>query len=364
MKILYILDFYKPNKGWIESLFEQIIEYFWQKNEISVITRKFDKKLEDFEQNWNIKIYRISAKNLIDFVFKARSFWKTIIDDIDIIHASNFYSAFIASYFAKKYKKKSILHVNGFFGNYRFNMIDFLRAWKFKILEKLNIAWNFDKYIAVSRYICDVLKFYYWVKTEKIELVYNWIDSKKWIENVDENKVKQIKQKYDLKGKFNILFYWRIEKVKNLEMFLHSIKNIDDIKAILIIHGDLKYIQSLIAELDLADKTQIIAAQEQKDIANFIKASDAVIFPSLTEAFGYVALETSLLQIPMICSEMWAIPEVVFWKVVFFNPKNLESLENAIKLAKNGKFQYIKTKKFEISSTLEKLEKIYKDLSL
>lgn len=363
MKILYILDFYKPNKWWIEVLFEQIIEHFWQKNEVSVITRKFDKNLDELEKNWNISIYRIPAKNLISFVFKARSFWKKIAKNVDIIHASNFYSALVASNLSKKFNKKSILHVNWFFGNYRFSMIDFVRAWKFKILERLNVAWNFNKYIAVSRYISDVLNFHYWVNLEKIETIYNWIDIEKWKKNINPDKVLSIRKKYKSEQEFLILFYWRIEKVKNVEMLLESIQGMDWIKIALMVHGDILYLKKIIEEMNLKEIVELIPAQKNKDIANYIKAVDAVVFPSLTEAFWYVALETCALWKPLICSNTWAIPEVVFWKVLFFNPKSTKSIRKAISNAKKGEFKIIKNKKFPISKTLEKIEKIYEKLN-
>jgi len=362
MHILYILDFYKPNKGWIEVLFEQIINHFWKKHKISIITWKYDKNLKDIEKEKNITIYRIKAKNLITYVFNAYFFWKKIIKDIDIIHTSNFYSAFVASLLAKKYKKKSILHINWFFWNYRFKMIDILRAWKFKFLEYGNIKWNFDKYIVVSRYIYDVVHFYYWIDNNKLKLIYNWLDYKNWEQNIDEDKIKNIKQTYNLKNIFSLLFYGRIEKVKWLDLLLENIKEIENIKLLLIVHWNIESLKEKIKKLKLKNKIIIIPPQIHKNIPNFIKAVDAVVFPSLTEAFGYVWLETSILQTPLICSNMWAIHEVVFWKVIFFEINEKNSLINSIEKAKKWDFEEIPFKDFSIANTLKYIEDIYTNL--
>lgn len=362
MKILYILDFYKPNKWWVEVLFEQIINHFSKKNKISVITWNYNWELNEVEQNWNITIYRIKAKNLVHFIIKAYMFSKHIIHNIDIIHTSNFYSAFVASRLAKKYKKKSILHINWFFGNYRFKMIDKKRAYKFKLLEYWNIKWHFDKYIAVSRYMYDVAYFYYGIDHKKLKTIYNGIDYKKWKENIDAKKVENIKEKYKLQDNYSLLFYGRIEKIKWIDLLLESIKDVDDIKLLLIVHWDIESLKENIKNLKIQDKTTIIQWQEHNQIWNFIKAVDAVVFPSLTESFWYVGLETSILQTPLICSNIWAIPEVVFWKVNFFEVNNKNSLIQAIEKSKKWDFKQIPYKNFDIENTLKELEKIYKEL--
>ena len=362
MHILYILDFYKPNKWWVEVLFEQIINYFWKKHKVSIITWNYNQKLKDVEKQWNITIYRIKAKNLISYSIKACFFAKNVIKNVDIIHTSNFYSAFVASKLSKKYKKKSILHINWFFWNYRFKMIDKLRAYKFKLLEYWNIKWNFDKYIVVSRYMYDVAYFYYWIDHKKLKLIYNGIDYKKWEENINKKEVKNIQEKYNLKDTYSLLFYGRIEKVKWINLLLKSIKDIKDIKLLFIVHWDIESLKHTITQLWIKDKTIIIEWQEHNKIANFIKAVDAVVFPSLTESFGYVGLETSILKTPLICSNAGAIPEVVFWKVNFFEPKNKYSLINAIKKSKKWDFEQIPSKNFEIENTLKEIEEIYSEL--
>jgi len=363
MNILYILDFYKPNKWWIEILFEQIIDHFWKKHKISIITWNYTQQLKNIEKQWNITIYRIKAKNLISYSIKAYFFAKKIIKDIDIIHTSNFYSAFVASRLSKKYKKKSILHINWFFGNYRFKMIDKIRAYKFKLLEYWNIKWNFDKYIVVSRYIYDVAYFYYWIDNKKLKLVYNGIDYKKWVNNINEEKVKQIQKKYNLKQTYSLLFYGRIEKVKWINLLLESIQKIDNIKLLLIVHWDLESLKHNITQLWIKDKTIVIEWKEHNKIANFIKAVNAVVFPSLTESFGYVWLETSILGTPLICSNIWAIPEVVFWKVNFFNVNDKKCLINVIEKSKKWDFEQIPYKDLNINYTLTNIKEVYNELS-
>jgi len=383
MHILYILDFYKPNTWWIEILLDEIINHFWKNNKISVITWNFNNLLPEVEKKWNITIYRVKAKNLISYVLNWYKKWKQIIKDVDIIHWNSFYSWLISSKLAKKFNKKSILHVHGFFGNFRNYLLEWnyiqkkIKVLKFKLLEKLNTKWHFDKFIAVSKFTEDVLRFYYWIKWEKLELVYNWLDYEKWKQNINSSEVEKIQKQYNLKENFSILFIWRIEKVKWYNLLLESLANIKNTKinVIMIIYGDFKkfeqeirnlwaknieYENNIIKKFSLNKiEINILNWMEHNKLANYIKAVSAVVFPSFTESFGYVWLETSIIWTPIIVSDNWAIPEVVFWKVKFFSVWNINELISILKETNWIKYEQIPYKNFCLKNTLKNIENIY-----
>jgi len=378
MHILYILDFYKPNIGGIEVLLDEIINHFWKNNKVSVITWNFNWKLPEIEKKWNITIYRVKSTILQTYPFSAYKKWKEIISDVDIIHANNFYSAFVWSKLAKKYGKKAILHIHWYFWVLWFNMLEWnyfvkkLKEYKFRFLEKMWINWNFDKYLCVSKYIYDVCKFYYNVDDKKLELLYNGLDYEKWENTIDNLKVENIKKKYSLDNVFSLLFVWRIEKVKWWDVFLEVLKLLDfDTKVLFIIHWNLdKFIWKIyslwakkIKENEfLLNKSNIIIVWPKKhnEIWNYIKSVSWTVFSSITESFWYFGLETSILNVPIIASNNGAIPEVVFWKVNFFDIWDKNSFVKAIKNTKNWIYENIPFKNFDLKLLFSKLENIYK----
>ena len=386
MHILYILDFYKPNLGWVEVLLDEIINHFWKNNQVSVITWNFNWQLPEIEKKWNITIHRVRAKNLFGYVLQWIKKWKSLTKNVDIIHANTFFSWIIGSYLSKKYKIKSVLHIHGFFGNYRNSLVEWnyfikkLKVLKFKILEYLNIHWNFNKYICISRFVQDVVKVYYWVSRDKIELVYNWMDYEKWQNLIDTKQVEEIKQKYNLNKCFSLLFFWRIEKMKGLDFFLESLSTlqIKDLKVILIIHWDFQKFEEKIQQLKWTNikhtnwiisafnfeniQIEIIPWVTHETLANYIKAVSAVVLPSSMEPFGLAWLETCILWTPIIASNSWAIEEVVFWKVNFFEYWNKKDLQKAILNNYNWIFQEIPKKDFNLNKMFNSLEKIYKEL--
>lgn len=403
MNILYIVDFYKPNKWWIEVLLSEIVNYFSIEHKISIITWNFTWNLPEIEKIWNITIYRVNAKNLITYAFSAYKKAKEIISDIDIVHWNTFYSALVVKKLAKKYKsKKYFIHVHWFFWQFRLNLIEDkniiiknIKALKFKILEKLVSSWWENiRYLAISRYVRDVLETYYWVKN--VSLVYNWINYKNWLSNLDEQKIKQNKKLLNKENNFHLLFYWRAEKLKWWDFLLDNMwkYNYKNLTLTMIIYWnntrlfqklvenkllneeekgkfftyleDKREIKIIWKKVFLLEETKtwnfvinIVPGKEYNQLINYISTADTIVIPSLMEPFGLVWLESCYSNIPVIVNNNWALPEVVFWKVNYFDYPNQESLKNAIENSINWKFDIIPKKDFSLEKMLKKLEELY-----
>ena len=360
MKILYLADFFYPNKGWIEVLLSQIVEHFAKKNEVFVITWKYQFNLPKIEKIYGAKVIRVPALNLYQFYFKAYREAKKIIQDVDIIHSNTFFSAFVWNCLAEKYKKRHLVHIHGFFWKLRDQMVDwklkFLKSWKFQYFEK-KIS-NFDaEFICVSKYVYDVMKFVYGVDDDKLHLIYNGLNQQKWLSYLDKEKIQNIKKQIKPHDEFVYLFYGRNEKVKNVDVLINAFKKANIPHSKLVLLASDFWNDGYFREIE--KNIFLYPSVEHHKLPNWIKASDVVVFPSITESFGYVGLETSLLETPLIASDMWAIPEVVFGKVRFFNPFDEEDLVQALIDARNWKFQEIPKKSFDIQQTLKKLELVY-----
>ncbi len=371
MHILYILDFYKPNNGGIEILFDNIINRVSKNHTVSIITFRYSDKLPKYEQiNEKINIYRVGKWNLINFIFSAYKKWKEIIDDIDIIHTSNFYAVFPSKFLSYKYKKKALVHINGFFGKYRNNFI-WWKGYKFRILEWITCKLKFDKYICVSRYIKWVLKTLYGVKEDKLEVIYNGVDYDLWnVDNFPEENIQFIIDKYRLDYFYSVLFYGRPDRIKGIDFFIQAIpkilEKIPNFKAFLIVpdnekeNRDYKFLQKRIQELWVEENIIQIGAIEHELLWNYILAVDCVIMPSLWEAFGYAAAETSALGQNLIVSSIAALPEVSSGRVNFIEPSNSDAIVDAIWNFYNGKYTEIPFRWFYWEDNIKKIEKLYK----
>jgi len=95
-------------------------------------------------------------------------------------------------------------------------------------------------------------------------------------------------------------------------------------------------------------------------VPTWLKLSDVLVFPSYLESFWLIWLEASVLNVPVVASSWWAIPEVVFWNVNFFLEWNKAQLKQALIYARKWKFyENIPDRGLDISNTLENMERLY-----
>lgn len=66
-------------------------------------------------------------------------------------------------------------------------------------------------------------------------------------------------------------------------------------------------------------------------LAKFYRYATALIFPSLHEGFGLPVLEAMSFGCPVICSNVTSIPEVGGDAVIYFNPRDIGSISDAVR---------------------------------
>jgi len=355
MKILYILDYYKPSKWWVERVFENIINHFSKENKIIVLTSRFDKKLKKIEKNWNIEIHRIWKWRLL-FTLIAFFYWLKF-KNVDLIHTSTYNSAYVAKFLSLFSKAKIILTSHEILWQtwYKF------KWWKWYFYKKIEDfiykMWFF--YVFVSNHVKNVALTSYWKLDYKV--IYNWLEKIK-LENLN---------KQDLWFKnTDILwvFAWRPWRTKWL---LFLLKNFEEIRKLnpnfkllllLLEKNNSKKIEKIQKYLNNPN-IKIIYEIPHDKIFSYLNLADIWIVPSMSEWFWFTALEFSTLWKTMVLSNTGAIPEINFWDCHFFKPNNKESFLTSFKEIFNWKKNnYWYNKLLTVEKMVKNYEEIYKNL--
>lgn len=370
MKILFILDLYKPHIGWVEILFENIISRLAEKwNNIIVLTSKFDKSLNVYEKNGNIDIYRV-GNNRYNFMFYSIFKWVQLAKQCDIIHTTTYNSAIPASIIWLLSKKKVILTVHEIFGQLWYKFM-WIKWFFFKAFESLIFKFSFDKYICVSNYTKNSLRVHFWISDSKLVTVYNGIDYNFWNkENFNKENIEKIREDLGLMNNYVWLFYGRPGISKWLEFYIKAlpeiVKNIPEFKALLIVphssNNPITKIENLIYDLKIRDNVVLIPGVSNKELPNYILASDFVIIPSLAEWFGFAVAEVSALWQNLITTEVSAIPEVASWNVNFIEPWNISDIVLKVSDFKNWKYNKISKKEFIWDENIAQTLAVYKEV--
>lgn len=235
----------------------------------------------------------------------------------DLVHSHTWYANF-AGYIG------SMLH--GIPHVVTAHSLEPLRPWKREQLGGgYELSSNIERtaYEAASAVIAvsngmrnDILRSYPDLDPNKVEVVYNGIDSNKWQPVVDPDTVRSLGVDPDRRS---VIFVGRITRQKGLPYFLRAAKELPaDVQLVLCAGApDTKEIQSEVEDLvtELAKtRTGVVWIPEhlpQPKLAALLTQADAFVCPSIYEPLGIVNLEAMACGAPVIGTATGGIPEVV-----------------------------------------------------
>lgn len=371
MNILFVLDLYKPHVWWVEILFENIANRMVEKwHNVKILTSRYDKKLSEYEKldNW-IEIYRVWWSRY-SFTLACYKQGLKLAKWADIIHWTTYNSAIPASIIWKLAERKVVLTCHEIFWELWYKFM----WWKwffFKVFESLIFKFYYDKIICVSNYTKNSLRIHFWVKDERLQTIYNWVDYDWWNrKNFPQSEIDTIKEKYDLWKSYVWIFFWRPWISKWLIYFVKAIpeiiKKIPNFKAILNVSESVNNraddVRKFIKDNELEDYIVWLWWVKYKELWNYILAADVAVVPSLVEWFWFSAAETCAVWQQLICSNAAALTEVVSWKINFAEPWNPQAIADAMINFYNWEYQDITRKEFlwedNIKQTLDCYEKV------
>lgn len=333
MNVCMIAPFYLPVPAVKGGAVEQLITEFIGQNEIKkeikldIITindkealveqKKF--KYTDFI---NVRINDCVFMNLINRKFSKNKYlyflYKRIrknIYNLAIIKAAREkkYDFIITEggdyyYYSNAYKRiafsKSILHIHG----------------KNQANEFLNN--NFKYFISVSNFINDKLKENGIIKENRTKILYNGVDFNKFNKKLSVDEKKKLKESLNIKNSDRIiLFCGRTVEEKGVKELIEAFKLIKKDNYKLIIIGNSGFADNLETEYEknlklsikgYEDRIFILGHIDNKELYKYYNTSDVAVFPhKCEEAFGLTIVEAMMSEIPIITTNVGAIPEIV-----------------------------------------------------
>ncbi|AWB35013.1 glycosyltransferase family 4 protein [Orrella marina] len=143
--------------------------------------------------------------------------------------------------------------------------------------------------------------------------------------------------KVDLPHAPFIVYLGSYDRHKNVEVVLQALTSRKLAEIHLVLIGDNHRCSGVAQRLGIADRVHFLGKLDDGAVANVLKKSVALVFPSLFEGFGLPPLEAALLGVPVICSNRPAMTELIQTGFIFCDPLDPEEWEKAIlKVAKAG----------------------------
>ncbi|CEG12896.1 putative Glycosyltransferase [groundwater metagenome] len=233
-----------------------------------------------------------------------------------------------------------------------------------KIYEKINkiIINSPDCVTFVSKAIMGVYSQYTFFKHSKKTVFPNIFEIDE-IELKKENTNKKI---------FNIIYAGGLAKIKGGHTLIKAFRKINNENIRLHIFGSGEYAEYF-KKLAEGDKRIIFHGQlPNEELQKFYEISDIAVMPSqCLETFGRIIIESFCVGVPVIGSNVGAIPELIHegYNGFLFEPGNAEQLKEILEYAilnqdklKKMRENCINTaKKYSVENNIYKLEEIYKE---
>lgn len=189
--------------------------------------------------------------------------------------------------------------------------------------------------ITVSKYVKEDLCTHYNVSQEKIVTIPLAADNSIFHVINNKEEIESVKRKYNIDSEY-ILYVGNISPLKNLFRVVSVFKKLKKHYKIphkLVLCGKKhwgKEIIKTICKLELQQEVLILDYISHKDLPLLYNGADLFIFISLYEGFGLPLIEAMSCGLPVITSNVTAMPEVVGDAGILVNPYDEEEILNSI----------------------------------
>jgi glycosyltransferase involved in cell wall biosynthesis len=242
-----------------------------------------------------------------DFVHRAKS----VLDDWnpDVIHSHQIGAAWYLGQAARQIGRIPVLHTEH--GN------EFSRAanWRQSMKSRLfmyQTAKFIDRFCCVSAEIARAVTRWRTVPTSKVEVIANGIETE-WGDDLPLPE--SIRASLGIPASARVIgTVGRLAEVKRQDLLIRAIavlKNtFPDVRLLLVGDGDQRTrLETLAGELDVTDRIHFAGYQSRPE--EYLRAMDIFALTSRSEGFPVSLLEAWVAGLPIVCSAVGGIPDVV-----------------------------------------------------
>ncbi len=362
MKVLFVLEYYDPHIGGVETLFKSLAQQLVKKgHEITVVTNRYDTNLEAYESVDGIEIYRYRFYNRYLFTFLAWIPALRHVKQVDLIHTTSYNAGLPAWIIAKIRRKEVVITFHEYWGKLWFELpwLNPISRYLNSIFERMLIKLSFRKFIAVS----DSTKLALsdaGVASDRLVRIYNGIQYSDFEGFINANEKRKI---------FKFLFYGRVGYSKGLDILLKAVALLKSempyqLKLILPEEPLLKKIYNLIDELEISKSSITIEpSMPFNQLKEEIATADAVVIPSYSEGFCYAAVETMAIGTPIITSGKGALAEVISGQYVNYDSVDASDLAQAMTRAMNDAWTVTDKVNYPLQHTIDQYIELYESFN-
>lgn len=361
MRLVYVLEYYYPNIGGVETLFKSLIESLAQEgHQITIITSQVTPDSRLKEKQGNIQIIRMPFNNRYLFTFLGFFYILPHIRNCQLVHTTSYNAAIPAFFAAKLFGKQVIITFHEVWADL-WHQLPYMGKLSKKIhylFEQLLLKLPFHHFVGVSQSTTNNL-IKAGIKKEQVTTIYNGIDYADFQVTATKPSLKN--------NSFTYTYFGRLGISKGLDLLMEAIPIISaqhpNSQFQLIVPKVPTYflqkVLSFIKVNKLENKVILKHHLSFDALKEAIASSDCIVIPSYSEGFCFAAVETIAIGTPIISSNQTALKEVISGQFIKMDNFSVAGLVVAMNKAIEGEWTKSRVKKFELSTTIEQYKKLY-----
>jgi glycosyltransferase involved in cell wall biosynthesis len=341
-RILFVLDHFYPYVGGGETLFRELtaalVTRGWQ---VTVLTLR-EPGTQREEVREAVRIVRVTTPPI------ARRYWFILLSlapalrlaaTADIVHAAGYASAWAGWLAGWWWRRPVVLTVFEVFANQWLALQDVPAALGrlYRFYERLALQLPFDRFLCISRFTRDRLAKFVRVPTERMVVVYPAVDYSFWRNG--SHRARDLTAELGLReGAFLYIYFGRPGVSKGVDFLVEAVRlardRLSNIHLLLLLSRDpprgYQRILQLIGELHLQDGVTVLDPVPRPELPSYLLAADCVVIPSLSEGFGYTAIEAASLGCRVVATQGHAVEEVLGDYAILAPARDPNGLANAL----------------------------------
>jgi glycosyltransferase involved in cell wall biosynthesis len=337
-RILFVLEHYFPYIGGAETLFCSLAEALVVKGcQVEVVTTRHQRSLPKLEMINGVQVRRIDCRNRYFFTFLSLPAIIRAARNCDLVHTTTYNAALPAWLGARLARKPVVVTFHEVWGKlwFRLPFASLLARSFFFLYEWMLTRLTFDRVVAVSDFTRQALINSGFAET-KVSRIHNGLlyeEFAKWIHQPPDHP--------------KFLYFGRLGISKGLDLLIPAAATLfqkhPEAEVVLVLPRNpapmLKKVQQLIEKHGVGERVTLLHELSREELLRQICSSSAVVIPSYSEGFCFVAAETVALEVPIVSSGKGALKEVVCGKYVECPELDEEHLAAALIRAAAGKWE-------------------------
>ena len=358
MKLLFVLEYYFPHVGGMETFYQNLCEGLVKKGHTVIVVTSSQAGYGVEEVINGVTVQRVSCPNRYWFTFLA--FYDVLMwgRSVDVIATTTYNGAPPAWLASRLLNKPCVITVLEILGE-RWDILvkNKLSIMFHKWAEEFIMGLNFDKYIGISNSTVRQIN----KMGQSAEVIYLGVD----YAHFDPSKYTSIKEYTG----YTYLYFGRPGASKGLEDLVMACEIVSSAlpksKLMLILSDgtERQKIIDMVRKWGLEGNVIIKNSVSYSELPAYILGANCVVVPSLSEGFGLSCAEACAMGVPVVANNVDSLPEVVSGK---FRLSTMEHHNRYYPLAKNiiavlsGKYTETPLKKFEWSECVDKYEELFR----